>query len=78
MTDFHATRALFDLPEGLAYLDGNSLGPLVRSVPDRVAQAVREEWGTQLIGAWNDAGWMEMPDRLGDRKGDDGKKGGRR
>ncbi|SFG22119.1 Kynureninase [Palleronia marisminoris] len=67
MTDFTATRALFDLPEGLAYLDGNSLGPLARSVPDRVARAVREEWGRQLIRAWNDAGWMEMPDRLGDR-----------
>ena len=67
MTDFTATRALFDLPEGLAYLDGNSLGPLARSVPDRVARAVREEWGAQLIRAWNEAGWMEMPDRLGDR-----------
>ena len=67
MTDFTATRALFDLPEGLAYLDGNSLGPLARSVPDRVARVVREEWGVQLIRAWNDAGWMTMPDRLGDR-----------
>ncbi|WP_375261612.1 kynureninase [Palleronia sp.] len=67
MTNFSATRALFDVPEGVAYLDGNSLGPLVRSVPDRVARAVREEWGTQLIRAWNDAGWMAMPDRLGDR-----------
>ncbi len=67
VTDFAATRALFDLPQGLAYLDGNSLGPLAHAVPDRVARALREEWGRMLVGAWNDAGWMALPDRLGDR-----------
>ncbi|MEZ5884714.1 MAG: kynureninase [Paracoccaceae bacterium] len=66
-TDFTATRALFDLPEGVVYLDGNSLGPLPRAVPERVGRAMREEWGGMLISAWNRAGWMEMPRRVGDR-----------
>jgi len=66
-TDFTATRALFDLPEEVIYLDGNSLGPLPRAVPDRVAAAIRDEWGAMLITAWNRAGWMDLPERLGDR-----------
>ncbi len=67
MTDFAATRALFDLPEGITYMDGNSLGPLPRSVPDRLARTVTDEWGTMLITGWNDAGWVHMPRKLGDR-----------
>ncbi|MFZ0100441.1 MAG: kynureninase, partial [Gemmobacter sp.] len=68
-TDFSATRALFDLPQGVIYLDGNSLGPLPRATADRVARTVTEEWGQMLITGWNRAGWMEMPRRLGDRIG---------
>jgi kynureninase len=68
-TDFAATRASFDLPEGVIYLDGNSLGPLPKAAPARVAQAMQQEWGGMLITAWNRAGWMEMPRRLGDRIG---------
>lgn len=67
--DFTATRALFDIPEGMIYLDGNSLGPLVRSVPARVERALRDEWGAMLITAWNRAGWMDQPERLGDKIG---------
>ena len=66
-TDFSATRALFDLPEGVIYLDGNSLGPLPRAVPARLQQAAVEEWGQMLITGWNKAGWMDLPTRLGDR-----------
>ena len=69
MTDFAATRALFDLPEGMIYLDGNSLGPLPKAVPDRLARTVTEEWGKMVIGGWNRAGWMAMPTRVGDRIG---------
>jgi kynureninase len=68
-TDFTATRALFDLPEALIYLDGNSLGPLPRAAAARVAQTVTDEWGQMLIGGWNRAGWMDQPARLGDRVG---------
>ncbi|MEQ8366183.1 MAG: kynureninase [Roseicyclus sp.] len=57
----------FDLPEGMIYLDGNSLGPLPRSVPARVAQMVTGEWGAHLIKGWNLDGWMAQPARVGDR-----------
>ncbi|OIQ06938.1 MAG: kynureninase, partial [Rhodobacteraceae bacterium CG2_30_10_405] len=66
-TDFTATRALFDLPQGVTYLDGNSLGPLPRAASARVAQTITEEWGKLLITGWNKAGWMDQPARLGDR-----------
>jgi kynureninase len=69
MTDFAATRALFDLPEGVIYLDGNSLGPLPKAAAARVAQTITEEWGKLLITGWNKAGWMAMPSRVGDRIG---------
>ena len=67
--DFNATRTLFDLPDGVIYLDGNSLGPLPRATAARVARTVTEEWGQMLITGWNKAGWMELPSRLGDRIG---------
>lgn len=67
MTDFTATKALFDLPSGITYLDGNSLGPLPRAAAARVAQTVTGEWGQMLIGGWNKAGWMDLPRALGDK-----------
>jgi kynureninase len=50
-TDFSATRAEFSLPEGVVYLDGNSLGPLPRATPARVVACMKDEWGERLIGA---------------------------
>ncbi len=66
-TDFSATRALFHLPEGMVYLDGNSLGPMPLAAAARVARTVTDEWGEMLITAWNRAGWMAQPSRVGDR-----------
>ncbi len=69
MTDFAATRAMFHLPPGIVYLDGNSLGPLPLKALERVNQTMRGEWGDMLITAWNRAGWIDMPRRIGDRIG---------
>jgi SAM-dependent MidA family methyltransferase len=49
----------------VVYLDGNSLGVMPAAAPARIAAAVREEWGTQLIRAWNASGWFDLPQRLG-------------
>ncbi|MEC9343791.1 MAG: aminotransferase class V-fold PLP-dependent enzyme, partial [Pseudomonadota bacterium] len=67
MTDFNRTRARFHLPDGVIYLDGNSLGPLPLGVEERAHDAIRQEWGDQLIRAWNRAGWMDQPRRVGER-----------
>ncbi|MGR3492510.1 MAG: kynureninase [Shimia sp.] len=57
----------FAIPADLIYLDGNSLGPLPVGAAERAEATIREEWGNQLIRAWNAAGWMDMPRKLGDR-----------
>jgi kynureninase len=62
-------RDQFMLPEGVIYVDGNSLGALPRATPARVAAAVQQEWGDGLIRSWNDAGWITLPQRVGDRIG---------
>ena len=62
-------REQFMLPEGVIYVDGNSLGALPRATPARVAAAVQQEWGGGLIRSWNDAGWITLPQRVGDRIG---------
>ena len=69
MTDFAATRALFQLPDGVIYLDGNSLGALPRGVERRMVEAVNAQWGEQLVRAWNDSAWMTKPRSVGDRVG---------
>lgn len=62
-------KDLFDLPEGVIYLDGNSLGVLPKSVEARVAKTITAEWGQQLIRGWNKCGWMDLPGKVGDRVG---------
>ena len=60
-------REQFELPAGVIYLDGNSLGVLPRATPTQVAQAVTQEWGQDLIRSWNSAGWFTLPQRVGDK-----------
>jgi kynureninase len=60
-------RGQFHIPEGLIYLDGNSLGVLPRATAARVQQVVQQEWGEGLIRSWNSAGWMDLPARVGDK-----------
>lgn len=67
MTDFAKTKAMFDIPTGVIYLDGNSLGPLPKSAPSRIAKMVQDEWGKLLISGWNKAGWMRQPSKVGNR-----------
>lgn len=67
MTDFTRSRAAFHLPEGITYLDGNSLGPMPRAATERVARMMADEWSEMLITGWNRAGWMDQPRRVGDR-----------
>lgn len=62
-------KDLFDIPENIIYLDGNSLGPLPKGVSERVATVVKDEWGKSLIKGWNDAGWMNQPSLIGDMIG---------
>ena len=57
----------FSLPEGLIYLDGNSLGPMPLGAAERAAEVINNEWAHGLIRSWNTAGWFEMPSRLGDK-----------
>jgi len=60
-------RDLFQVPESMIYLDGNSLGVLPKATPARVAAAVAQEWGKDLIQSWNSAGWFQMPLQVGNK-----------
>lgn len=60
-------RDRFHLPEGLIYLDGNSLGVLPKAAVARQQQMVTEEWGEELIRSWNSRDWIGLPQRLAAR-----------
>lgn len=63
-------KEAFILPEGVIYLDGNSLGPMPRAVAARVQSMLQDEWGEMLIRGWNAAGWMDQPSRVGNQVAD--------
>ena len=62
-------RDRFLLPDGVIYLDGNSLGVLPKGTQERVANTVTSEWGVDLIRSWNKAGWMDLPHKVGQKIG---------
>jgi kynureninase len=64
--ELRAFRDEFELPSGIIYLDGNSLGALPRRARERIATVVAIEWGEKLITSWNGAGWISLPQRVGD------------
>jgi kynureninase len=57
------------LPDGVIYLDGNSLGPLPKATPARIAQVMQREWGQSLIRSWTDHGWIDLQFRVGEKIG---------
>ncbi|WP_171168434.1 kynureninase [Streptomyces sp. I05A-00742] len=67
--ELRAKRAAFALDDGVAYLDGNSLGALPRAVAPRLADVVAREWGELRIRSWEESGWWAAPERVGDRIG---------
>jgi kynureninase len=67
--DLRAFREQFELPAGVVYLDGNSLGALPRRTRERIATVVAREWGENLITSWNGADWISLPQRVGDKIG---------
>ncbi len=60
-------KEMFEIPEGVIYLDGNSLGVLPKGAAACATTVIEQEWGDQLIRAWNTAGWMDLPRVVGDR-----------
>jgi kynureninase len=60
-------RRRFELPHGVCYLDGNSLGALASGVAQRMRAVVEDEWGVDLARSWSHGTWMDAPVRVGDR-----------
>src|SRR5436190_9452147 len=57
-------RERFALPEGVTYLDGNSLGALPKATAERINRTVRDQWGGDLIASWNKHDWIDWPTRI--------------
>jgi len=64
-----AFRDRFTLPDGVIYLDGNSLGALPKATPARIREVVEKEWGEGLIRSWNACGWIDAQRRVGEKIG---------
>ena len=68
-SNFTQTKALFELPKNVIYLNGNSLGPLPKSAVKKTREVLEQQWGRMLVSSWNKAGWMQQPIDLGNRIG---------
>jgi len=60
-------KDMYQLPQEMVYLDGNSLGALPKTAQSRITQAIQHEWGNELIRSWNSSGWFELPRKVGDK-----------
>jgi kynureninase len=69
MTNFARTREMFDIPEGMIYLNGNSLGPMPKAAPATINSFLLDEWRTELVSGWNTKNWFMQTNTLGDRVG---------
>jgi kynureninase len=59
-----SARERFSLPDGVIYLDGNSLGALPKAAPERLTETAERQWGEDLIASWNKDGWIDWPARI--------------
>lgn len=62
-----AVRSRFSLPDGVIYLDGNSLGALPIAAAAAVRAVVERQWGEDLIASWNRHGWIGLPQKVGSK-----------
>lgn len=69
MTDFNKTRAMFHIPEGMIYLNGNSLGPMPVNAESSIVNFLNDEWKSELVKGWNTKNWFMQPNTLGDQIG---------
>ena len=60
-------KSRFDLPSDTVYLDGNSLGPALKSMKSAMAEVVQEQWGNGLITSWNKHNWIDLPITVGEK-----------
>lgn len=67
MTDFSRTKSRFQMPGGVIYLDGNSLGPMPLTAVERARQVMSDEWSQLLIRGWNQADWFSLPGKVARR-----------
>ncbi len=62
-----AIKEKYQLPPETIYLDGNSLGPVLKSIPNTISNVVENEWGNDLVGSWNSNNWIELPTLVGEK-----------
>ena len=60
-------KSLFNIPPGMIYLDGNSLGPPLKEIESISENVIVNEWGGKLIKGWNESNWMEQPLSVGNK-----------
>ena len=67
MEDFSHYKNLFSIPEGIIYLNGNSLGPPLKTTGNVMNEFIENEWGRELIKGWNTKGWFAQAKTIGNQ-----------